>query len=92
MDSLIGSLISAFFSGDRKIAAILSEIWGPAHPLKQKAELDATSAKYTRSQYYDMRLVTRTEADMPEGMLGYDADEVVRKANAAKDEKEAGAI
>ena len=25
---------------------------------------------------------------MPEGMLGYDADEVVRKANAAKHEKE----
>lgn len=34
-----------------------------------------------------MRLVTRTEADMPEGMLGYDADEVIRKANAAKDEE-----
>ena len=63
-----------------------------AKKAKQKAELDATSAKYTRSQYYDMRLVTRTEADMPEGMLGYDADEVVRKANAAKDEKEAVAI
>lgn len=29
---------------------------------------------------------------MPEGMLGYDADEVVRKANAAKDEKETVAI
>ena len=29
---------------------------------------------------------------MPEGMLGYDADEVVRKVNAAKDEKEAVAI
>lgn len=39
-----------------------------------------------------MRLVTRTEADMLEGMLGYDADEVVRKANAAKGEKEAVAI
>ena len=58
-----------------------------AKKAKQKAELDATSAKYTRSQYYDMRLVTRTEADMPEGMLGYDADEVIRKANAAKDEE-----
>ena len=34
-----------------------------------------------------MRLVTRTEADMPEGMLGYDAAEVIRKANAAKDEE-----
>lgn len=63
-----------------------------AKKAKQKAELDATSAKYTRSRYYDMRLVTRTEADMPEGMLGYDANEVVRKANAAKDEKEAVAI
>ena len=63
-----------------------------AKKAKQKAELDATSAKYTRSQYYDMRLFTRTEADMPEGMLGFDADEVVRKANAAKDEKEAVAI
>ena len=63
-----------------------------ARKAKQKAELDATSPKYVRSQYYDMRLVTRTEADMPEGMIGYDADEVVRKANAAKSEKEAVAI
>jgi hypothetical protein len=39
-----------------------------------------------------MRLVTRTEADMPEGMLGYDADEVVRKVGTAKDEKEVVAI
>ena len=54
---------------------------------KRKAELDATSPKYTRSQYYDMRLVTRTEADLPEGMLGYDVDKVICKANAAKDEK-----
>lgn len=38
-----------------------------AKKAKQKAELEATSAKYTRSQFYDMRLVTRTEADMPEG-------------------------
>ena len=59
---------------------------------KQKAELDATSPKYVRSQYYGMRLVTRTEADMPEGTIGYDADEVLRKANAAKNEKEAIAI
>jgi len=54
---------------------------------KQRAELDATSPKYTRSQYYDMRLVTRTEADMPEGMLGYDADEVVRKASITSNVK-----
>lgn len=47
---------------------------------KKRAELDATSPKMSRSQYYDMRLLTRTEADMPEGMIGYDADEVVRKA------------
>ena len=47
-----------------------------ARRAKRRAELDATSPKYTRSQYNDMRLMTRTEADMPEGMLGYDADEV----------------
>ena len=47
---------------------------------KRRAELDATSPKYTRSQYYDMRLVTRTETDMPEGMIGYNAEEVVRGA------------
>ena len=34
-----------------------------------------------------MRLVTRTEADMPEGMLGYDADEVVRKASITSNVK-----
>ena len=56
-----------------------------ARRAKRKAELDATSPKYTRSQYNDMRLLTRTEADMPEGMLGYDADEVVRKATASSD-------
>ena len=27
-----------------------------------------------------MRLVTSTEADMPEGMIEYDAEEVIRKA------------
>ena len=43
---------------------------------KRKAELDATSPKYTRSQYYDMRLVTRTEADMPEGIIGYDVEKM----------------
>ena len=43
---------------------------------KQKAELDATSAKYTRSQYNDMRFVTRTEADMPEGIIGYDVEKM----------------
>ena len=59
-----------------------------ARMAKRKAELDATSPKYTRSQYYDMRLMTRTEADMPEGMLGYNTDEVVRMANAKQEEKE----
>ena len=59
---------------------------------KRRAELDATSPKYTRSQYYDMRLVTRTEVDMPEGMLGYDADEVVRKVSVPKDVTEADRI
>jgi hypothetical protein len=58
-----------------------------ARRAKRKAELDATSPKYTRSQYYDMRLVTRTEADMPEGILGYDANEVVCKVNGAKNKK-----
>ena len=63
-----------------------------ARRAKRRAELDATSPKYTRSQYSDMRLVTRTEADMPEGMLGYDVSEVVRKASVPKDGKEAEAI
>ena len=35
-----------------------------------------------------MRKETRTEADLPEGMIGYDADEVVRKAKAAAVDKE----
>ena len=55
---------------------------------KRRAELDATSPKYTRAQYNDMRLVTRTEADLPEGMIGYEVEEVVKKANTNKEEKE----
>jgi DNA invertase Pin-like site-specific DNA recombinase len=47
---------------------------------KQRAEVDAISPKMSRTQYYDMRTVTRTEADMPEGMIGYNAKEVVRRA------------
>ena len=52
-----------------------------ARKAKRKAELEAASPKYTRSQYNDMRLVTRIEADMPEGMIGYDAEEVIRKTS-----------
>ena len=52
---------------------------------KRRAELDATSPKYTRSQYYDMRLVTRTEADLPEGMIGYSVAEVVNEVSTMKD-------
>lgn len=32
--------------------------------------------------------MTRTEADVPEGMIGYDVEEVVKKANTKKEEKE----
>ena len=42
----------------------------------------------TEAQYNDMRLMTRTEADVPEGMIGYDVEEVVKKANTKKEEKE----
>ena len=47
-----------------------------ARRAKRRAELDATSPKYTRSQYNDMRFVTRTEADMPEGIIGYDVEKM----------------
>lgn len=47
-----------------------------ARRAKRRAELDATSPKYTKSQYNDMRFVTRTEADMPEGIIGYDVEKM----------------
>ena len=59
-----------------------------ARRAKRRAELNATSPKYTKAQYNDMRLMTRTEADVPEGMIGYDVEEVVKKANTKKEEKE----
>ena len=36
----------------------------------------------TIPEYRKFREETRTESDLPEGMIGYDADEVIRKASA----------
>ena len=51
----------------------------------RKAELESQriTAGMSVNEYRKMREATRTEEDMPEGMIGYEAAEVVRKANAA---------
>ena len=47
---------------------------------EKKAQIEKPSM--TIPEYRKFREETRTEGDLPEGMIGYDADEVVRKASA----------
>ena len=54
---------------------------------RRKARMDEKKAQIekpcmTIPEYRKFREETRTESDLPEGMIGYDADEVIRKASA----------
>ena len=56
---------------------------------RRKARMDEKKAQIekpcmTIPEYRKFREETRTESDLPEGMIGYDADEVIRKASAGK--------
>ena len=61
---------------------------------EREAELKAQlmTAGIPIAEYRKIREATRTEEDMPEGMIGYDADEVVRKASANKTSREAALV
>lgn len=54
---------------------------------RRKARMDEKKAQIekpcmTIPEYRKFREETRTESDLPEGMIGYDADEVTRKVSA----------
>lgn len=53
-----------------------------AKKAQQKADLALVQPSFKQTDYVEMRKVTRTETDIPEGVRGYDISEMVRKAGS----------
>ena len=77
-----GKAIDRLFVLDRcKDGPILSII-REAKKTQQKADLALVQPSFKQTDYVEMRKVTRTETDIPEGVRGYDISEMVRKAGS----------
>ena len=53
-----------------------------AKKAQQKADLALVQPSFKSTDYVEMRKATRTEADIPEGVKGYDISEMVRKVGS----------